>query len=158
MKKYPECLKVIPILLAVRKNEIFCQDETGAVNYNFAEINQPVAQYKYFMRATGLFELLENHLISNLYDYLTGVDYHREIYLPEIFANKRWDFVVEAAGKIFAIETARSYKKIAEDAEKISSYEFLRRGKICAKLFWYFKICTISRIWKMENFWSCLNE
>lgn len=54
--------------------EIFCMDETGAVSYSFDVPNQTVAQYKYFMRETGLFELLEKHLISNLYDYLTGVE------------------------------------------------------------------------------------
>ena len=118
MKKYPECLKVIPILLAVRKTEIYCQDETGAVNYNFAEINQPVAQYKYFMRATGLFELLANHLISNLYDYRRkNRGGHQMENLVENF--------LKAAAKIFAIETARSYKKIAEDAEKFSGFEFI---------------------------------
>ena len=29
LKKYPEVLKCIPILLAVRANEIYCQDENG---------------------------------------------------------------------------------------------------------------------------------
>ena len=29
LKKYPECLKVIPLLLAVRENEIFCCDENS---------------------------------------------------------------------------------------------------------------------------------
>ncbi len=33
LAKYPECIKAIPILLAVRENEIYCQDENGAVNY-----------------------------------------------------------------------------------------------------------------------------
>ena len=35
ISKYPECIKAIPILLAVRENEIYCQDENGAVNYRF---------------------------------------------------------------------------------------------------------------------------
>lgn len=33
-----------------------------------------VEEYKYFMRQTGLFELIESHIISNLYDYVTGVE------------------------------------------------------------------------------------
>lgn len=74
LAKYPACLKAIPILLAVRQSEIFCQDECGAVAYNFAVPNQSVEQYKYFMRQTGLFDLLANHVISNLYDYATGVE------------------------------------------------------------------------------------
>ena len=72
--RYPECLKAIPILLAVRQNEIFCQDEYGAVIYNFNAPSQSVEQYKYFMRRTGLFDLLEKHIIANLYDYATGVE------------------------------------------------------------------------------------
>lgn len=74
LEKYPSCLKAIPILLAVRENEIYCQDSNGAVNYNFGRKIQTIEQYKYFMRETGLFDLLENHLISNLFDYVTGVE------------------------------------------------------------------------------------
>lgn len=74
LEKYPECLKVIPILLAVRENEIFCQDSNGKFNYRFDKPNCSVAQYKYFMEKTGLFDLLKNHVINNLHDYLTGVE------------------------------------------------------------------------------------
>lgn len=74
LEKYPECLKAIPILLAVRENEIFCQDEKGALVYNFSKKEQSVEQYKYFMEKTGLFDMLQNHIISNLYDYVTGVE------------------------------------------------------------------------------------
>ena len=74
LKKYPQCLKAIPILLAVRENEIYCQDENGAINYRFDRSVQTIAQYKYFMRETGLFDMLQNHIISNLYDYVTGVE------------------------------------------------------------------------------------
>lgn len=72
--KYPDCIKAIPILLAVRENEIYCQDENGAVNYRFDRKVQSIEQYKYFMRKTGLFEMLEKHIISNIYDYVTGVE------------------------------------------------------------------------------------
>ena len=30
--------------------------------------------YSYFMEKTGLFDLLSNHIINNLYDYVTGVE------------------------------------------------------------------------------------
>lgn len=73
IKKYPECIKAIPVLLAVRNAKIYCQDENGAVIYDFDKFNNSVEQYKYFMRETGLFELLENHIV-NLYDYVTGVE------------------------------------------------------------------------------------
>ncbi len=74
LDKYPSCLKAIPILLAVRKNEIYCEDINGAVNYSFKKATQSKEQYKYFMRKTGLFDMLQNHLISNLYDYVMGVE------------------------------------------------------------------------------------
>lgn len=74
LKEYPKCLKAVPILLAVRNLEIYCQDERGAVTYNFDSPSQSIEQYKYFMRQTGLFDLLANHVIGNLYDYATGVE------------------------------------------------------------------------------------
>lgn len=74
LRRYPECLKAIPILLAVREKEIYCQDENGGINYRFDQPLQTVEQYKYFMRKTGLFDMLQNHLINNLYDYVMGVE------------------------------------------------------------------------------------
>lgn len=74
LNRYPECLKAVPILLVVRENEIFCQDSNGAVNYRFNKMLQTVEQYKYFMRKTGLFDMLSNHIVSSLYDYVTGVE------------------------------------------------------------------------------------
>ena len=35
MKKYPEVLKCVPLLLAVRANEIYCQDKNGGQLYEF---------------------------------------------------------------------------------------------------------------------------
>lgn len=74
LKKYPEVMKCIPILLAVRSNEIYAQDDEGEFIYNFKEINYSTEQYKVFMRKTGIFELLSKHLLNNLYDYVTGVE------------------------------------------------------------------------------------
>lgn len=80
MKKYPEVLKCIPLLLAVRANEIYCQDENGGHLFQFDFGKYPpnshahYEKYKYFMRETGLFDLLENHIVNNLVDYATGVE------------------------------------------------------------------------------------
>ena len=80
MRKYPEVLKCIPLLLAVRANEIYCQDENGGHLFQFDFGKYPpnshayYAKYKYFMRETGLFDLLENHIVNNLVDYATGVE------------------------------------------------------------------------------------
>lgn len=72
--KYPETLKCIPLLLAVRGNEIYAQDEEGAFLYNFKKMNYSVEQYKVFMRKTGLFDMIANHLVNNLVDYALGVE------------------------------------------------------------------------------------
>lgn len=72
--KYPEVLKCIPILLAVRSDEIEAMDEDGAFSYDFGNNTLSVEQYIVFMRKTGLFELISNHIVSNLLDYVTGVE------------------------------------------------------------------------------------
>ncbi len=80
MKKYPEVLKCIPLLLAVRANEIYCQDENGGHLFQFDFAKYPpnshthYEKYKYFMQETGLFDLLKNHIVNNLVDYATGVE------------------------------------------------------------------------------------
>jgi len=74
LTRYPETLKCIPILLAVRANEIAALDENGAYVFSFRKINYSIAEYNMFMRKTGLFDLLENHILGNLVDYVTGVE------------------------------------------------------------------------------------
>lgn len=94
------------------------------MNYRFDRPVQTIAQYKYFMRETGLFDMLQNHIISNLYDYVTGVEvglgsngrknrgghqmedlvesylkkanveYYKEMYLTDI--ERKWDINLSA--------------------------------------------------------------
>lgn len=186
--KYPEVLKCIPTLLAVRQSEIIVLDDDGnKFEYNFKNMNYDVKQYKIFMRETGLFNLLEKHLVNNLYDYVLGVEcglnsnarknrgghlmedlvekfiqkagfkkdetYFKEMYLQDIEkrwkldmsfisnknqATKRFDFVIKTDKCIYGIETnfyasggsklnetARSYKMIAEEADKVVGFEFV---------------------------------
>lgn len=186
--KYPEVIKCIPTLLAVRQSEIIVLDDEGnKLEYNFRKMNYSVEQYKVFMRETGLFDLLENHLVNNLYDYVLGVEcglnsnarknrgghlmedlvekfiqkagfkkgetYFKEMYLQEIEnkwkldmsfisnknqSTKRFDFVVKTDNCIYGIETnfyasggsklnetARSYKMIAEESDKVVGFEFV---------------------------------
>lgn len=80
VKKYPETLKVLPILLAKRESEIYCQDQNLARTFEFnykdftPNSHKFFNDYCYFMKETGLFDLLQNHIISNLVDYVTGVE------------------------------------------------------------------------------------
>ncbi len=72
--KYPETLEVIPLLLAVRSNEIFIKDSTNEYLFKFNKIVYSINDYIKFMEETGLFELLQNHIINNLYDYILGIE------------------------------------------------------------------------------------
>lgn len=193
IRKYPEVLKCIPLLLAVRANEIYCQDENGGHLFQFDFRKYPpnsqtyYERYKYFMRETGLFDLLENHIVNNLVDYATGVEtgldsngrknrgghlmedlvesfiqkygfikgvnYFKEIYIHQITnkwnidlsaisnqgkMEKRFDFVIKMPNMIYGIETnfycgggsklnetARSYKTLALETEKIDGFTFV---------------------------------
>ncbi len=74
LNKYPEIIKCVPTLLAVRQREIYAQDEEGAFNYDFDKMNYSIGQYIIFMRKTGLLDLIADHLINNLVDYCLGIE------------------------------------------------------------------------------------
>ena len=74
LKEYPKTLKVVPILLAKREKEIKITDAEGEFLFNFNKPNYSIEEYTKFMRETGLFDLLEKHIINNLVDYVTGVE------------------------------------------------------------------------------------
>lgn len=72
--KYPETLECIPLLLAVRSREIFVKDEINEYLFNFNKMIYSVNDYIKFMNESGLFDLLQNHIINNLYDYVLGIE------------------------------------------------------------------------------------
>jgi type II restriction enzyme len=74
LERYPEVLKCIPILIAVRLSEIPILKDSVNYVYKFNSKNHSNDEYAQFMREIGLFDLLENHIISNLVDYVTGVE------------------------------------------------------------------------------------
>lgn len=74
LSKYPETLKCIPILLAVRSSEIAVSDEDGSFMFDFATQTRSISEYSVFMEKSGLFNLLQNHIVNNLVDYVTGVE------------------------------------------------------------------------------------
>lgn len=75
LNDYPKTLKCVPILLACRQMEIYAQDDEGAMLYNFAKTDSCTPeQYADFMEKTGLFDLISKHIVSNLKDYVTGVE------------------------------------------------------------------------------------
>jgi len=187
VERYPETLKCIPLLLAVRKSEIYAIDGDGEYLYSFKKANLSAEQYALFMRKTGLFGLLEKHILNNLVDYATGVEtgldsngrknrgghimenlveshlvkaglikgdsYFKEMKIADIETKwsidlselsnqgkteKRFDFVAKPKDTVYAIEanfygsqgskineTARSYKTLALEAERIDGFGFV---------------------------------
>jgi dpnII restriction endonuclease len=72
--KYPDTLECIPLLLAVRSNEIFIKDEINEYLFKFDKMVYSISDYVRFMKESGLFDLLQNHIINNLYDYVLGIE------------------------------------------------------------------------------------
>ena len=74
LEKYPEIIKCVPILLAKRERDIKVNDLGKTYNFSFVKMNYSVEQYVIFMRKSGLFDLIQNHIINNLIDYVLGVE------------------------------------------------------------------------------------
>ena len=74
LTQYPETLNCIPILLAKREFDIMAMDEEGQIDSHFDKPNCTNEEYVKFMRKTGLFDLMENHIVNNLVDYVTGIE------------------------------------------------------------------------------------
>lgn len=162
-------------------------DNEGAFIYDFKNRTLSINQIKMFMIKTGLFDLIENRIVSNLVDYVTGIEtgldsngrknrgghlmenlvenfiqqagfikgesYFKEMYIHQITqkwgidlscisnqgkSEKRFDFVVETTDMIYGIETnfyghggsklnetARSYKTLALETNKIDGFTFV---------------------------------
>lgn len=74
IEKFPSVLKAIPILIAKREKEIKITDAEKNYNFNFKKQNYTIDEYALFMQNTGLFDLLQNHVIHSLVDYVMGVE------------------------------------------------------------------------------------
>jgi len=196
VQEYPKVLKAIPILIAKRNDVIIVKDAAQDYYYNFKSMNYSIEEYTMFMRKTGIFELLESHLIANLYDYVTGIEvgldsnarknrtghamedlvesyivkagfvkdynYYKELTTAKIKekwnidltsierkleetskdknrkAEKRFDYAVKTENQLYVIETnfysgggsklnetARSYKMIQEEIQKVDNVTFV---------------------------------
>ena len=75
LDKYPEILKAIPIIVAKRLNDtILVKDVEKDFHFKFKKPNYSLEEYADFMEKSGVFDLLSNHLVANLFDYVTGVE------------------------------------------------------------------------------------
>ena len=164
--KYPETLEVIPMLLAVRSNEIYIKDKTDEFLFKFNKMVYSVEDYISFMRNTGLFELLQNHIINNLYDYLLGV----EVGLDSNGRKNRGGHLMEDLVESYIVKAGYIKNKNYFKEMYTSDIEFkwnidlsILKGDIKATKRWDYVIKTDNQIYVIEtNFYatqgSKLNE
>lgn len=154
LKKYPEVLKVIPILIAKRESEIYCQNTDGGILYKFNAYNCVEEKYIYFMKETGLFDLLQNHIIRDLVDYVTGV----EVGLDSNGRKNRCGHLMENLVESYLIKSGVTYYKemYLKDIEKkwhIDLSSISNEGKSSKRF--DFVVETKSCIYAIEcNFYS----
>ena len=72
--EYPKVLKCIPLLIAVRSKNIPVLDKDKIIDYKFGAKDQDPKFFVEFMKKTGLFDMIQNHVKTNLYDYVLGVE------------------------------------------------------------------------------------
>jgi len=70
--KLPSVIKCIPTLLAIRDQIVYVTHNNKNYVFDFAKCS--VDDCVLFMKESGLFDLLANHLTGNIIDYTTGVE------------------------------------------------------------------------------------
>ncbi|PPE05935.1 type II restriction enzyme [Williamsoniiplasma lucivorax] len=73
MDKNPDVIKAIPIMLALRNNQVGVIDEKLKI-FDFKKNNNAPEEYTKFLQETGIFRLLSENKISNIDDYILGVE------------------------------------------------------------------------------------
>lgn len=75
LSMYPEILTVIPIIIAKRvKDLIIVKDAEKDFYFDFKKRDYSDEEYADFLEKSGIFDLLQHHIVSNLVDYVTGVE------------------------------------------------------------------------------------
>ena len=164
--KYPETLEVIPALLAVRSSEIYVKDKLDEYLFKFDKLVYSIEDYIKFMRETGLFDLLQIHIINNLYDYLLG----GEVGLDSNGRKNRGGHLMENLVESYIVKAGYTKDKTyfkemyTSDIEDKWNIDLsILKGEIKATKRWDFVIKTNNQIYVIEtNFYatqgSKLNE
>ncbi len=75
ISRYPEVRRAIPILIAKRETTISVLDpDDGYHFFEFSAVHLSDQDCALFMEKSGLFNLISNRIVDNLYDYVTGVE------------------------------------------------------------------------------------
>ena len=140
IKKYPETLKCIPILLAVREYEIFAGENGDVKLYTFNKQINTIEDYKLFMRKTGLFDLLSNHIINNLNENVTGIE-------TSLDSNDR-----KNRGRNHMEDLVESYIQKAGFKRDVSYFKEMYVSEVSRK--WNIDLSAVSNQGKMEKRWD----
>lgn len=120
--KYPNVLSTIPILLAKREKEIIVKDAKQDYIFNFKKPNYSIDDYALFMRKSGLFDLLEKHIISNLVDYVSGVEVGMDTNARKNRTGRAMEEIVESYLKKLGLEKNKTYFKEMYKSEVESKF------------------------------------
>ena len=158
LMKYPETLECIPLLLAVRAKEIFIKDIMSEYLFDFKKMVYSLEDYVVFMKKSGLFELLQKHIINNLYDYVLGIEVGldsngRKNRGGHIMENLVENYIIKAGYKKDVNYYKEMYLKDIENKWNIDLSE-MSGNKVSSKRF-DFVIKTDNKIFLIEtNFYS----
>lgn len=159
VEKHPEILRVVPILLAKRGNIIKVISQEGEKTFNFSKMSYTIEEYVEFMRETGIFDLLSKHLISDLYDYVVGIEVGLDSNARKNRTGTAMENIVESfiidAGFIKGINYFKEMNKtkISQMFGIELNFDFLEDGK--AEKRFDFVIKTNDKVYAIEvNFYS----
>lgn len=71
--RFPDIIKVIPILLAIRDEKILINDN-GLKIYDFENNNKTIDEYIEFIEKIGLFDFIQNNIKGSIMDYVYGIE------------------------------------------------------------------------------------
>ncbi|MCQ9210293.1 type II restriction endonuclease [Granulicatella seriolae] len=124
IKNYPEIVPVIPVLIAVRNQNINIADIGGDITYSFTKrksyTDEEIEKIILFSDKCGLLKILSDKSIKNLVDYVIGV----EVGLDTNARKNRSGGAMEALIEVYvkAICDEHGYKYLAQaTAAKIKS-------------------------------------
>jgi type II restriction enzyme len=125
VQEYPECLKAIPLLLAVRGNTIAITENDRRLDFDFCNMNYSIDVYVEFMQKTGIFDLLQSHVIGDLLDVGLGINIGLDSNARKNRGGDQMEDLVEFYIKKAGFEKDITYFKemYLEDVEKKWGYD-----------------------------------
>jgi len=116
INQYPNVIKVLPMLLAIRENKIeiiksYELTDLSCVSFDFSNkhINEQLTQkYLEFIKNTGLIKIFKDEKIKNLVDYAFGV----EVGLDSNSRKNRGGKLMEKIVEVFVKQCANNHPNI----------------------------------------------